>query len=94
VDVLRELRSQGKTLLVVHHGLELLREYFDWALLLNVRRIAFGPVGEVLTSANIAQAYGARAAFLGSAQLGEQEEDRERSSSSAAGGGAAGAGGA
>jgi manganese/zinc/iron transport system ATP- binding protein len=69
VEVLKELRAQGKTLLVVHHGLQQLREYFDWALLLNVRRIALGPVDEVLTPDNIAQAYGARAAFLGTAQL-------------------------
>jgi len=76
VEVLKELRAQGKTLLVVHHGLQQLREYFDWALLLNVRRIALGPVDEVLTQENIAQAYGARAAFLGAAQLDAEIAER------------------
>ncbi len=64
VDVLRELRSRGCTLLVVHHDLETLREYFDWVLLLNVRRIALGPVDEVLNSENLRRTYGGRAAFL------------------------------
>ncbi|MCC7476848.1 metal ABC transporter ATP-binding protein [bacterium] len=64
VDVLRELRSQGRTLLVVHHDLETLNEYFDWVLLINVRRIALGPVSEVLTSENLRLTYGGRAAFL------------------------------
>ncbi len=64
INLLQELRSQGKTLIVVHHDLQTLKEYFDWAMLLNVRRIALGPVDEVITEENLKRAYGGRSAFL------------------------------
>jgi manganese/zinc/iron transport system ATP- binding protein len=65
IDLLRELRAAGKTVVVVHHDLQTLEEYFDWVLLLNVRRIASGPVSEVFTEENLRTAYGGRIAFLG-----------------------------
>jgi manganese/zinc/iron transport system ATP- binding protein len=65
IDLLRELRAAGKTVIVVHHDLQTLGEYFDWVTLLNVRRIASGPVDEVLTDENLRKAYGGRIAFLG-----------------------------
>ncbi len=64
VALLRELRKQGKTVIVVHHDLQTLKSYFDWALLLNVRKIALGPVEKVITPKNLHLAYGGRAAFL------------------------------
>jgi manganese/zinc/iron transport system ATP- binding protein len=66
VDILRGLRSQGKTVLVVHHDLHTVPEYFDQVTLLNVRVIASGPVGEVFTPANLKAAYGDRVVKLGS----------------------------
>jgi manganese/zinc/iron transport system ATP- binding protein len=65
IDLLRELRASGRTVIVVHHDLQTLEEYFDWVMLLNVRRIASGPVGEVFTEENLRKAYGGRIAFLG-----------------------------
>ena len=64
VTVLQELRSAGKTVVVVHHDLETVPEYFQWVLLLNVRRIALGPVEEVFTEENLRLAYGGRIPFL------------------------------
>lgn len=64
IRLLQDLRSQGKTVVVVHHDIQTLREYFDWVMLLNVRRIALGPVDTVLTPENLHRAYGGRAAFL------------------------------
>jgi manganese/zinc/iron transport system ATP- binding protein len=64
IKLLQELRSQGKTVVVVHHDLQTLQEYFDWCMLLNVRRIALGPVDDILTQENLRRAYGGRAAFL------------------------------
>ncbi len=58
VELLRELRAQGRTVLVVHHDLATVPEYFDWTTLLNVRRIASGPTSEIFTPENIAIAYG------------------------------------
>ncbi|MBT5856165.1 metal ABC transporter ATP-binding protein [bacterium] len=63
VDLLKALREQGKTVVVVHHDLQTLTEYYDWALLLNVRKIALGPVSEVITEDNLKVAYGGRTAI-------------------------------
>jgi len=65
IALLRDLRAAGKTVIVVHHDLQTLEEYFDWVMLLNVRRIASGPVGQVFTEENLRKAYGGRIAFLG-----------------------------
>jgi manganese/zinc/iron transport system ATP- binding protein len=67
VNILREMRAAGKTVVVVHHDLQTVAEYFDWVALINVRRIAAGPVGEVFTEANLRATYGGRIAFLGAA---------------------------
>jgi manganese/zinc/iron transport system ATP- binding protein len=65
VELLRELRARGKTVIAVHHDLQTVPEYFDQVTLLNVRRIASGPVGEVFTEENLRRTYGGRAAFFG-----------------------------
>ena len=62
VGILQELRSRGRTVLVVHHDLGTVAEYFDWVTLLNVRVIASGPVAEAFTPANLRAAYGDRVA--------------------------------
>ncbi|MDE0041007.1 MAG: metal ABC transporter ATP-binding protein [Candidatus Poribacteria bacterium] len=64
VELLQELRAAGKTLVVVHHDLQTVEDYFDWVTLLNVRRIASGPVNEVFTEKNLRLTYGGRIAFL------------------------------
>ena len=64
VELLKELRAAGKSVVVVHHDLQTVPEYFDWVLLLNVRRIAAGPVGIVFTEDNLRRAYGGRVGFL------------------------------
>jgi manganese/zinc/iron transport system ATP- binding protein len=64
VDLLRALRAAGGTVAVVHHDLQTVPEYFDWVLLLNVRRIAAGPVEEVFTDENLRATYGGRVPYL------------------------------
>jgi manganese/zinc/iron transport system ATP- binding protein len=64
VRLLQELRARGKTVIVVHHDLQTVAEYFDWVTLLNVRRIASGPVDEAFTEENLRLAYGGRVALL------------------------------
>jgi manganese/zinc/iron transport system ATP- binding protein len=66
VGLLKELRAAGKSVVVVHHDLQTVAEYFDWVMLLNVRRIAAGPVGVVFTEENLRRAYGGRVGFLDS----------------------------
>ncbi len=65
VRLLQELRASGRTVVVVHHDLQTVSHYFDWVTLLNVRRVASGPVEEVFTEENLRLAYGGRVAFVG-----------------------------
>ncbi|RKU38820.1 manganese ABC transporter ATP-binding protein [Candidatus Poribacteria bacterium] len=64
VTLLQELRANGKTVVVVHHDLQTVADYFDWVMLLNIRRIASGPVAETFTPENLRETYGGRVAFM------------------------------
>ncbi|WP_040535777.1 metal ABC transporter ATP-binding protein [Schleiferilactobacillus shenzhenensis] len=57
--ILRQWRAAGKTVLVVHHDLNKVRQYFDDLLILAPGRgvIDHGQVNQVFTPANIAQAF-------------------------------------
>ncbi|MFO7573076.1 MAG: metal ABC transporter ATP-binding protein [Gaiellaceae bacterium] len=65
VELLRTLRESGKTIVAVHHDLQTVPEYFDRVALLNVRKIAGGPVEEVFTEENLRLTYGGRSAVFG-----------------------------
>ncbi len=67
VDVLRELRAAGRTVIVVHHDLQTVPEYFDHVLMLNMRVVAHGPVAEVFTRDNLVKTYGGRLTLLAEA---------------------------
>src|SRR5690554_849326 len=58
INILKELRSSGKTLVVVHHDLQTIPEYFDWVTFLNVKKIATGPIKEIFNDENLAKTYG------------------------------------
>ena len=64
VDILHELRGQGKTALVVHHDLQTVTEYFDDVVLLNMRLVASGPVETVFTADNLRKTYGGKLQLL------------------------------
>jgi manganese/zinc/iron transport system ATP- binding protein len=64
VAVLRELRDQGRTLLVVHHDLPTARQYFDRLLLLNMNVIAFGRTEDVFTAELLQKTYGGKLTLL------------------------------
>lgn len=77
VDILRELKRQGKTAVVIHHDLQTVPEYFDYVVLLNVRVVAAGPIAEVFTSENLHKTYGGRLTLLD--EVTEAMRRRERS---------------
>jgi manganese/zinc/iron transport system ATP- binding protein len=60
VEVLRRMKSDGRTVIAVHHDLQTVPEYFDDVILLNMRVVAAGPVGEVFTRENLQKTYGGR----------------------------------
>lgn len=57
IAILKELRQRGKTVIVVHHDLQTVAEYFDWVTLLNTQLIASGPVETAFTDDNLRLAY-------------------------------------
>jgi manganese/zinc/iron transport system ATP- binding protein len=64
VAVLDRLSAAGKTVIVVHHDLQTVPEYFDSVLLLNVRAIDSGAVSEVFTEENLRLTFGGRVGVL------------------------------
>jgi len=64
VTLLHDLRSAGKTVLVVHHDLQTVNAYFDHVLLLNMRIVATGPTQAVFTRPNLEKTYGGRLTLL------------------------------
>jgi manganese/zinc/iron transport system ATP- binding protein len=64
VELLRQLKAAGRTVVVVHHDLSTVPEYFDRVVILNRRLVAEGPVEEVFTRENLAEAYGGAVSYL------------------------------
>lgn len=77
VALLRELRARNKTVVVVHHDLQTVTEYFDWVTLLNVERIASGPVDTTFTDANLRRTYGGNVGFINHKQPDTEPEISE-----------------
>jgi len=67
VALLQELRSAGRTCLVVHHDLQTVGEYFDHVILLNMRVVAHGPTAAVFNNENLQRTYGGKLTLLSEA---------------------------
>ena len=57
VDVLKKLKSEGKTILVVHHDLQTVSTYFESVTFINKNVIASGKIKKVFTQENIDKTY-------------------------------------
>jgi manganese/zinc/iron transport system ATP- binding protein len=77
VQILRDMKEDGKTAVVIHHDLQTVPEYFDYVVLLNMRIVAHGPVQDVFTSENLQKTYGGRLTLLD--EVSEAMRRRERS---------------
>jgi len=62
IGVLKSLRADGKTVVVVHHDLATVADYFDNVFLINTRKVAEGPVATAFTAETLQAAYGGRLA--------------------------------
>ena len=64
VDVLQDLKKEGKTVVVIHHDLSNVRKLFDHVILLNKHLVCSGSVEKCLTKESIFQAYGCELELL------------------------------
>jgi manganese/zinc/iron transport system ATP- binding protein len=64
INVLRNMRDLGKTVICVHHDLVSVPEYFDSVVLLNTRKIADGLVSEVFNEVNLKKTFGGKLTLL------------------------------
>jgi manganese/zinc/iron transport system ATP- binding protein len=62
IAVLKSLRAEGRTVVVVHHDLATVRDYFDNVFLINTSKVAEGPVATTFTTENLQATYGGRLA--------------------------------
>ncbi|WP_348920636.1 metal ABC transporter ATP-binding protein [Enterococcus rotai] len=58
MDILKQLKDAGKTIVIVHHDLHKVAHYFDDVIILKKKLIACGPVATTFTNKNIQLAYG------------------------------------
>lgn len=64
LNLLTEMRTQGKTLFVVHHDLQSAYEYFDSIVLLNKRLVVADDKETAFTDENLRAAYGGQLTLL------------------------------
>jgi manganese/zinc/iron transport system ATP- binding protein len=74
VAILKDLRDQGKTALVVHHDLQTVADYFDHVILINGRIVAHGPVESTFTPDLLHTTYGGKLSLL--EEVAEKLRDR------------------
>ncbi len=66
IEVLARLRADGVGVVMSTHDLAVAHLTCGEACVLNRRRVAYGPIGEAITPATLAEAYGSRAVLLAS----------------------------
>ena len=79
VNLLQELRDEGRILLISTHNLGSVPDFCDRAVLINRRVLAHGPTAEVFTQANLEAAFGGklRHFVLGGADLHDDADARK-----------------
>ena len=64
ISLLKELVSKGKTIVVVHHDLQTVNDYFDHILMINTALVAEGSTSEVFNETNLKDTYQGKVSFL------------------------------
>ncbi|RED94350.1 metal ABC transporter ATP-binding protein [Marinoscillum furvescens] len=64
IQLLKEMASQGKTVIVVHHDLQSVATYFDWIIMLNLRLVASGPTEKAFSQELLEETYGGKLTLL------------------------------
>jgi ABC-type Mn2+/Zn2+ transport system ATPase subunit/ABC-type Zn uptake system ZnuABC Zn-binding protein ZnuA len=64
MEVVKELAREGKLVMIIHHDLAKVEEYFDHLIMINQRVVAAGPTSEVFNDENIRKTYGGQLTML------------------------------
>lgn len=64
IELIRKMSLENKTIIIVHHDLQSVMDYFNWVILLNMRLVASGPVKEVFTPELLQKTYGGKLNIL------------------------------
>jgi manganese/zinc/iron transport system ATP- binding protein len=64
ISLLRSMTEQKKTVIVVHHDLQSVPQYFDYVIMLNTRLVTYGPTETVFTQDNLTSTYGGKLTLL------------------------------
>ena len=79
IELLKDLRAEGRVMLVSTHNLGSVPEFCDRAVLINRRVLAEGPTSEVFTQKNLQKAFGGvlRHFVLGGEDLHDDDDARQ-----------------
>ena len=79
VDLMREMREEGRVMLVSTHNLGSVPDFCDQVVLINRTVLAAGPTVEVFTQANLERAFGGvlRQFVLGGDDLHDDDDTRQ-----------------
>ena len=58
------MTNTDKTVMVVHHDLHSVSQYFDWVIMLNTRLVAYGPTKATFNQKNLHDTYGGKLTIL------------------------------
>lgn len=64
INILKTMSDEGKTVIVVHHDLQTVAQYFDWLVQLNTRLVASGPIDQAFTQDLLQETYGGKLSIL------------------------------
>ncbi len=64
INILKQLRDEGKTVFVIHHDLSKVEDYFDDLILINKKLIQSGPVRDVFQRETMTRAYQTNFPFM------------------------------
>jgi ABC-type Mn2+/Zn2+ transport system ATPase subunit/ABC-type Zn uptake system ZnuABC Zn-binding protein ZnuA len=68
VGILKELAQSGKTLLIIHHDLSKVTEYFDEVIMLNQNIIGAGPTEQIFSDETIKRTYSSQSTIMQEAE--------------------------
>ncbi len=69
MEIVKELAASGKLVIIIHHDLAKVQEYFDRVIMINQRVVTAGATEEVFNDENIRKTYGGQLTILQKTEL-------------------------